>query len=155
MIKPVRNLCDWSFNRLALVWMVGVALEFAVIVIPASFLPDKYKEPPASSGSLRVNPKVRRMKPEEAKLRRAERPAYVSQTGDSIYRMVPIGKADSAALGLRRGQSGFVTVLLLLLLGTIPVGLLIITAVWSFAQLVKRFMPSVLSSQTPTPPIIT
>jgi hypothetical protein len=151
-MKPVKNLSDWSFNRLAMVWVVGTALEMALILIPAAFVPDQFKTvPPARTGSLRVDDKARRPKPEDAKLRRASRPAYVSAAGDSIYRMIPVGRADSAALGLRSGAPNrFIVILLLFMFGSIPAGLLIITAVWSFAQLMKRFMPSVLSPESPT-----
>jgi hypothetical protein len=150
MIKPICNLCDWSFRRLVLVWVGGILLEVLVFALPLMLAKKDEARIAQRIGSLKSSAH-QKVPPGKENLTAAPRPSFITREGDSIYQMIPLARADSLAAGipLRRPNRGVGLFVTLLLLGTIPMGLLILTAVWAFAQLIKRFMPNIISETLP------
>jgi hypothetical protein len=152
-MKSARNLIDWSFKQIVLLWIVAMAFQVVLIVLPGLSPRARAARAASRVGSLKVSGRPAADPGTPPKLTPSKRASYVTTAGDSIYEMITLARADSQARGLPRRTNGIGFYLFIFAVaGTIPTGLLLITAVWAFGQLIKRFVPALDSPSLPSTP---
>lgn len=139
-------LHSWSFRRIAVLWVVGLALEAAMFVglmaftrhLVARDFPSLHAQMAERNARDEGQDRASAASREEQVRAARERGEFtITPSGDTAFAVVttPSGRARSGPLTATAiGPSRTGSVLALLMFGAIPMGLLVLTAAWAYDQ---------------------